>query len=250
MKPSTAIIIPARLQSVRLPEKPLVDIHGQSLIMRVYEQAIRVPGVHVVLVATDDTRILDHVLSRGGNAVMTGIHHASGTDRIGEVAQNLDVDYIINVQGDEPLIDPRQISQFLTFLTESGADIATQCIKIDRDDELLDYNVVKVVKDLHHRALYFSRQAIPAIRDAGYDKWLSKATYFRHVGIYGFRKQVLTEIVRLPKSHLEMAESLEQLRWLENGYHVYCQETDFHSIGVDTPEDVEKVVHYLIKKGF
>jgi 3-deoxy-manno-octulosonate cytidylyltransferase (CMP-KDO synthetase) len=249
MKPSTAIIIPARLQSVRLPEKPLVDIHGQSLIMRVYQQAVRVPGVSFVIVATDDIKILDHVLSRGGHAVMTGVHHASGTDRIGEVVQDLDVDYIINVQGDEPLIDPRQISQLLTFLQESGADIATQCIKINRDEELLDYNVVKVVKDIHHKALYFSRQAIPAVRDEGYDKWLSKATYFRHVGIYGFRKNVLEDLVRLPKSHLEMAESLEQLRWLENGYNVYCQETDFHSIGVDTPEDVEKVEQYLIKKG-
>lgn len=249
MSPSVAIIIPARLHSVRLPEKPLVDILGQSLIMRVYQQAVRVPGVRQVIVATDDEKILNHVQSKGGYAVMTDHRHVSGTDRIGEVAAGLDVDYIINVQGDEPLIDPRQISQFITFLAESNADIATQCIKIHHPDDLFDYNVVKVVRDCHHRALYFSRQAIPAVRDSGYWEWMSHAAYYRHLGIYGFRNKILTEIVQLPKSPLEMAESLEQLRWLENGYQIYCQETKCHSIGVDTQEDVEKVVTYLINKG-
>lgn len=247
---TTAIIIPARLQSTRLPEKPLVDILGTSLIMRVYLQAIRVPNVNHVIVATDDHKIFDHVISHGAHAVMTDKNHPSGTDRIGEVAADLDVDFVVNVQGDEPIIDPRQISDFITFLHQSNAPIATQCKKIDHPDDLFDYNVVKVVKDIRQKALYFSRQAIPAVRDVGYEKWMTSTSYYRHIGIYGFKKNILSDLVKLPKSSLEAAESLEQLRWLENGYDIFCQETHYSSIGVDTPEDIEKVVQWLIKKDF
>lgn len=245
--PSVAIVIPARLQSTRLPEKPLVDLLGTSLIMRVYRQVIKVPQVRQVVVATDDIKILEHVINHGGQAMMTDKSHTSGTDRIGEVAHSLDVDYIINVQGDEPLIDPRQISDLFTFMQDTRADICTQCIRIHKEEELFDYNVVKVVKDKNSKALYFSRQAIPAIRDVAYDKWLKKSTYFKHIGIYGFKREVLLDLVHLPISALEVSESLEQLRWLENGYSIHCQETHYSSIGVDTPDDVEKVVKYLQK---
>ncbi len=245
-----AIIIPARLNSTRLAEKPLVDIMGTSLIMRVYRQAIRVRGVKHVIVATDDKKIYDHVLSMGGHVMMTSEHHPSGTDRIGEVAIALDVDYIINVQGDEPLIDPHQIEEFIDFLKSSKADIGTQCSKINSSDILFDYNVVKVVKSYQNQALYFSRQAIPAIRDHAYDKWLDIATYFKHVGIYGFRREILLRLIQLPKAYLENIESLEQLRWLEHGYSIHCQETTYNSIGVDTQEDVDKVCHYLLTKSF
>jgi len=244
---SIAIVIPARLQSTRLPEKPLVDLLGTSLIMRVYRQAIKVPHIRQVIVATDDAKIFEHVINHGGQAMMTDTSHTSGTDRIGEVALSLDVDYIINVQGDEPLIDPRQISDFIEFMQDIGADIATQCIRIHREEDLFDYNVVKVVKDINSKALYFSRQAIPAIRDVGYDQWLKKSNYFKHIGIYGFKREVLLALVKLPMSALEVSESLEQLRWLENGYSIHCQETTYSSIGVDTPDDIEKVVKHLQK---
>lgn len=237
----TTILIPARLASTRLPEKALADIFGKSLIMHVYSQAKKVKLAHEVYVATDHHKIFDHVVAAGGKAIMTSPHHISGTDRIAEVAAGLDSDLIINVQGDEPIIHPAQIEQLISWMVEQRHNIATQCQVITDDALLFDYNVVKVVKNTQHKALYFSRQAIPAVREYGYDQWMKKATYYRHIGLYGYQRQTLLSLTKLPESPLEKAENLEQLRWLDHGFEVFCQETDYTSIGVDTEEDLEKV---------
>lgn len=250
MKNSFAIVIPARIASTRLPEKPLQDILGTSLIMRVFQRAMMVTGVSKVLVATDHTGIYDHVLSHGGNVVMTDAGHVSGTDRVAEAAQKIDAEIIINVQGDEPLIHPAQIEQLVGLMQRDDVLIGTQCLKLLDADALFDYNTVKVVKDKRDKALYFSRQAIPAFRDKPYRAWMQHAAYYRHVGIYGFKKSVLNTITNLPSSDLEIAESLEQLRWLENGIPVHCTETQYASVGVDTPEDLEKVRQILLKDMF
>ncbi|MFZ1703962.1 MAG: 3-deoxy-manno-octulosonate cytidylyltransferase [Saprospiraceae bacterium] len=235
------IIIPSRLQSTRLPEKPLAIIEGKSLIHRVYEQALLCRNADEVVVATDHESILNHVVNLGYKAVMTDPFHVSGTDRIAEVAANIDADVFINVQGDEPLIHPNQIDELIDVFRDKHVQIATQMSVIKDENELFDYNKVKVVTDIHHKALYFSRQAIPAHRDLPYKEWFAKTSYYKHVGIYGFRKEVLEQITLLGQGYLEQAESLEQLRWLENGFSIHCFPTDYESIGVDTPEDLQKV---------
>jgi len=250
MKNSFAIVIPARMASTRLPEKPLQDILGTSLIMRVFQRARQVNGVTEVLVATDHPDIYDHILRHGGNVVMTDAGHVSGTDRVAEAAQQIDAEIIINVQGDEPLIHPAQIEQLVSLMQREDVLIGTQCQRLLDADALFDYNTVKVVKDKHDKALYFSRQAIPAFRDKPYRAWMQHMAYYRHIGIYGFKKSVLNTITALPASDLEAAESLEQLRWLENGIPVHCAETQYVSAGVDTPEDLEKVRQLLLKDMF
>jgi 3-deoxy-manno-octulosonate cytidylyltransferase (CMP-KDO synthetase) len=242
-----SIIIPSRMASTRLPGKPLEDILGKSLIRRVYEQASRSALAHEVLVATDHPDIYHHVLAFGGKAVMTSEKHISGTDRIGEVAQMSDSDIFINVQGDEPLIDPGQIDELISKFKISEVEIATQKIIITSTEDLFDYNTVKVLTAKNDCALYFSRQAIPGHRDLPYRKWIDHSDYYRHVGIYGFRKKTLLELIALQPSSLERAETLEQLRWLENGYTIHCFETAYTSFGVDTPEDLEKVVHLILR---
>ncbi len=245
----TAIVIPARYASSRLPEKPLADIGGQSMIMRVYGQASKVPGIDTVVVATDHPLIADHVTAQGGRAIMTSESHVSGTDRIAEVARNLDVELLINVQGDEPFIQPGQISELAEAMwSDESVCIASQCRQITNPDLLFDYNVVKVVRRMDQKALYFSRQAIPAVRDAPYRKWMDHATYFQHIGIYGYRKDILISLTQLPPSALEKTESLEQLRWLENGYDIVCFETQYNSFGVDTPEDLAKARLLALQK--
>ena len=244
-----AIIIPARMSSSRLPEKPLADIRGKSMIMRVFEQASNVSGVDLVLVATDHEMIAEHVHTHGGKAILTSPDHTSGTDRIAEVANQLDCDLVVNVQGDEPFIEPQQIRDlFMAMEAHSDIMIATQRRKITAAEQLFDYNTVKVVCNCRDEALYFSRQAIPASRDFGFDQWLIHADYFRHIGIYGYRRETLLELTRLSPSTLEQAESLEQLRWLENGYKVYCFETAFDSLGVDTVEDLEHARRIALEK--
>lgn len=244
-----AILIPARMSSSRLPEKPLADIRGKSMIMRVFEQAAKVPGVDLVLVATDHEAIAEHVHKHGGKAILTSPDHTSGTDRIAEVVGRLDCDLVINVQGDEPFIEPQQIRDLVTAM-ESDPDIhiATQRRKIAMAEQLFDYNIVKVVCSSGNEALYFSRQAIPACRDHGYDQWMSQADYFRHIGIYGYRRETLLALTQLPPSSLERAESLEQLRWLENGFRIFCFETGYSSLGVDTPEDLEEARRIALEK--
>ena len=245
-----SIIIPARMASTRLPDKPLADIMGKSLIRRVYEQAQKSKFAHETIIATDHKKIFNHVTDWGGNVVMTSTNHTSGTDRIAEAALNMDSDIIINLQGDEPLIDPLQIDELILAMMSTEIVIGTQCTKLHNAESLFDYNVVKVVKDLQNKAMYFSRQAIPAFRDLAYRYWFDNATYYRHVGIYGFKKNVLTAITTLPSSAYEKAESLEQLRWMENGYPIHCFETLFSSIGVDTPEDLEEVRDIFIREMF
>lgn len=250
MKNTCAIVIPARMASTRLPEKPLQEILGISLIMRVFQRAQQVAGVRQVVVATDHPDIYKHVIQHGGQAVMTAITHPSGTDRVAEAAKHIDADIIINVQGDEPLIHPAQIEQLVKLMQRNDVVIGTQCQRLLNEDELFDYNVVKVVRDIHDKALYFSRQAIPSFRDKPYNVWMNHAAYFRHVGIYGFKKNILETITSLPPSALEITESLEQLRWLENGLSIHCCETNFTSIGVDTLDDLEKVKQILLKDMF
>ena len=177
----TSIIIPSRLASSRLSEKALVDIFGVSLIMRVYNQALKSRLADEVIIATDHERIFDHVLQQGAKVVMTSSEHKSGTDRIAEVARDLNSNIIINVQGDEPIINPQQIDELIILMKSGHVDIGTQCQRIYNDESLFDFNVVKVVKDINDRALYFSRQAIPANRDLGFAYWLEKSTYYRHI---------------------------------------------------------------------
>lgn len=237
----TVIVIPARMHSTRLPEKALADIAGKSLIQRVYEQALRCECAHDVIVATDHVLIFSHLQDLGYNVVMTSPDHSSGTERVAEAAAGIEADVIINVQGDEPMIDPAQIDDLSRVFEDEKVSIATQMSIVKQEADVFDYSKVKVVTDIHHRALYFSRQAIPAHRDLPYRDWPSHSVYFKHVGLYAFRKNTLLEITQLPTGLLEKAESLEQLRWLENGYTVHCFPTEYESIGVDTPEDLEKV---------
>lgn len=243
---TAAIIIPARMASTRLPRKPLADILGKSMIERVYKRCKAAKYADEVIIATDHDEILLHAQRFGARAVMTSPLHTSGTDRIGEAALMTDADIIVNVQGDEPLIDPGQIDELIEKFENPEVNIATQKIKMGAEDPLFDYNVVKVVTDLQHRALYFSRQAIPAFRDLPFREWASQTDYYRHVGIYAFRSPTLQALVKLSPTGLERAESLEQLRWLAHGYTIHCFETAFQSQSVDTAEDLEKVIQILL----
>lgn len=238
-----AAIIPARFASTRLPGKPLVDIAGKSMIQRVYQRVQQTPGIEEVLVATDDERIRSHVEAFGGKAVHTSSAHRSGTDRCAEAAESLSADYnlILNVQGDEPLIDPRQITQLLKTLQGPGVQIATLIKTIQDEHTLMNHNSPKVVLDIKGRALYFSRQPLPYYRGLDPVQWLDQQSYYHHIGIYGFNREVLKELTRLAPSSLEKAEGLEQLRWLEHGYAIHTGITEIESIAVDTPEDLQQV---------
>jgi 3-deoxy-manno-octulosonate cytidylyltransferase (CMP-KDO synthetase) len=232
-------IIPARFGSSRFPGKPLVKIAGITLIERVYRRAEQA-GLAKVIVATDDKRIENEVLSFGGKAVMTGEHH-SGTDRIAEAAANEICDAVINIQGDEPLIEPGIIKSITAALANnSWADIATAASEIKEKDEIINPNVVKVVFAANGRALYFSRSKIP---------YSSKdnANLFRHIGIYGYRKKFLKKFISLKPSPLELAESLEQLRALENGFTIHVSVVEYNGFAVDTPQDVKRVEEILIE---
>jgi 3-deoxy-manno-octulosonate cytidylyltransferase (CMP-KDO synthetase) len=220
----------------------LLDIAGKPLIQRVYEQARKVQGIQKILIATDHDEVFQSCINFGAEVIMTSDKHISGTDRLGEVANKInDFDIFINIQGDEPLIDPLMIEKLNKKLANERGGIVTLYEKISNEEEIFDYNVVKLTKNLDNKILYFSRNAIPAFRDTPYKEWLKKSIYYRHIGVYGFQSHVLKEIVKLKPSMLEQAESLEQLRWLENGYDVYGIEGIGHSIGVDTEEDLERV---------
>ncbi|WP_158828073.1 3-deoxy-manno-octulosonate cytidylyltransferase [Mucilaginibacter lacusdianchii] len=235
-------LIPARYASTRFPGKPLVDITGKVMIQRVYEQCVKCSSLDEVIVATDDERILDHIHSFGGKAVMTSASHQSGTDRCAEVAANHpEYDVIINIQGDEPYIDPVQISKVAACFNDGDTQIATLIKKITNVDDLYNANSPKVVINKLSEAIYFSRSPIPHIRGQEAEQWLPHFNYFKHIGIYGFRANVLQQVTRLPISSLEKAESLEQLRWIENGYRIRVAETDLETQAVDTPEDLRKL---------
>jgi 3-deoxy-manno-octulosonate cytidylyltransferase (CMP-KDO synthetase) len=239
-------VIPARFASTRFPGKPLVDIGGKSMIQRVYEQVQKTDAVKTIVVATDHKEIYDHVTGFGGRACMTSENHPTGTDRCFEalMLQNDKFDYVINIQGDEPFIQPDQINQLCSLLNGDTA-IATLVKKIDSEEELSNPSEVKVVVDKSHHALYFSRSVIPYLRNVPREKWLTTFKYYKHIGLYAFRTDVLKEITTIPVSPLEKAESLEQLRWLENGYSIAVAETTTESICIDTPEDITKALDYL-----
>ncbi len=237
-------IIPARYASTRFPGKPLVDIQGKSMIQRVYEQCIKADKLSSVLIATDDQRIYDHVISFGGKAWMTSHEHQSGTDRCAEIIESGkagDWDAVINIQGDEPYIHPEQINLLCEVMQEKSVAIGTLVKKIDAQSELFNHNNVKVVLNNKLDAIYFSRSPIPFNRNFPEDEWLKHSTYYKHIGIYGYKTKTLLEISKLAKTNLEITESLEQLRWIENGYQIKAAVTNLESIAIDTPDDLLKI---------
>jgi len=237
-------IIPARYASSRFPGKPLVEISGKSMIQRVYEQALKAKSLQRVVVATDDARILNHVLEFGGDAVMTSSNHPTGTDRCFEALEKAGgvtkYDYAINIQGDEPFIDPDTIDQIASLL-DFKTEIATAVKKIKDYDTLRDPNVVKAVLTIRKQCLYFSRQIVPYVRGYEPEEWLEHADFYKHIGIYAYRSDVLEQISHIPTSPLENTEKLEQLRWLGYGYKIYAIVTNYESFGIDTKEDLEKI---------
>jgi 3-deoxy-manno-octulosonate cytidylyltransferase (CMP-KDO synthetase) len=237
-------VIPARFASTRFPGKPLVSIAGKSMIQRVYEQASLAKRIQEVVVATDDSRIYEHVRSFSGNVVMTNPKHPSGTDRCAEVAlQFPEASIILNIQGDEPFIQPEQIDVLVeTLLQSDHFEVATLAKHITKEEELHNPNVVKVVFSQKHAALYFSRHAIPYVRAQAPEKWLEHYRYYKHIGLYAFRRDALQRIAALPPSSLEQAESLEQLRWLDNGLQIAVGITNLETTGIDTPEDLERLL--------
>jgi 3-deoxy-manno-octulosonate cytidylyltransferase (CMP-KDO synthetase) len=236
-------VIPSRYASTRFPGKPLVDIKGKTMIQRVYEQAKLCKSFADVIVATDDQRILKHVKSFGGKVMMTNENHPSGTDRCAEVLTKLDEKYdaVVNVQGDEPFIQPEQLEQLIACFKNPKTQIATLVKKIDTTDDLLNINLPKVIFNKEMKAIYFSRLPIPGQKSVDTEQWVQNHPYYRHIGLYGYRADVLKEITKLSPSPLENIESLEQLRWLEADYTITVSITEFESIGIDTPNDLNKI---------
>jgi 3-deoxy-manno-octulosonate cytidylyltransferase (CMP-KDO synthetase) len=236
-------VIPARYNSTRFPGKPLVMIRGKTMIRRVYEQALKARCLSDVIIATDDDRILSHVKDFGGNVSMTSTYHRSGTERCGEILEkhNRDtIDAVINIQGDEPFIDPGQIDEVGELMEAPGTEIATLARMIETDKEINDPNVVKVVFDKKKNALYFSRAPIPFLRSAKPGHWHDQKQHYKHIGIYAYTTVTLRQIIALPEWNLEKAESLEQLRWLSSGYDIRIGITNRDSISIDTPADLSK----------
>ncbi len=261
---SAVVIIPARYASTRFPGKPLALLMGKPLIQHVYEKALGARLAKDVIVATDSEQIFEKVLSFGGKALMTAESHVSGTDRIAEAAAGLHYDIIVNVQGDEPLIQPEMIDAVIAVLDDSRAAIGTLAIKTCSPRDIFDPNTVKVAFDEEGFACYFSRAPIPFHRDVFTakphssssgtdDSYLYRSAdtacediaVFKHIGIYSYRKDVLMRLSELPPSRLELIEKLEQLRALENGYRIRVKQTTYETIGVDTPEDLERIEQCL-----
>ena len=242
-------IVPARFASTRFPGKPLADIGGKSMIQRVYDQVKKSSLLANVIVATDHKKIYDHVIAFGGAACMTSENHPSGTDRCYEALtkQTDTFDYVINVQGDEPFIAPEQID-LLASLLDGKVELATLIKAIEDEDQLFNPNVVRVAVNKQNEAIYFTRSTIPYLRNVPQKEWFAKHTFFKHIGMYAYRADVLKKITRLEISSLEKAESLEQLRWIENGFNVKVAITKIETIGIDAPEDVAKALA-LLKTG-
>ncbi len=241
-------VIPARYASSRFPGKPLADIQGKSMIQRVYEQAVKVASLSEVVVATDDERIRAHVESWGGKVMMTADTHRSGTERCAEVAATLTpkADIVVNIQGDEPFIQPDQIQLLIDVFEQNKAvEIASLAKAITTEEELLSPNVVKVVMDTNKRALYFSRSVIPFLRDQDNKKAFETSLFYKHIGLYAYTSEALANISHLPPHALEQAESLEQLRWLANGYGIQMAITTHQAISVDTPEDLAYLLQQM-----
>lgn len=242
-----AVIIPARYASTRFPGKPLAMIADKYMIQRVYEQACK--SVETVYIATDDQRIYDAASGFGGNAVFTSPAHTSGTDRCAEAAKIImtetgkRIDVVINVQGDEPFIKPEQIDLLKSCFSDKDVTLATLIRKTAAGEDIFNPGRPKVILDVNSNAIYFSRAAIPFIRDHQSSQWTSLHTYYMHIGLYAYKSDVLEKITSLPQSPLEKAESLEQNRWIENGYKIRCAETAWESFGIDTPEDLDKAIN-------
>ena len=238
-------IIPARYASTRFPGKPLAMLGGKPVIQRVYEQVKSVLGQ--AWVATDDERILQAVEAFGGQAVMTRSDHESGTDRIEEAAQKIGTtaDVIINVQGDEPFIQRSQLQTIIHLFDDPATQIGTIGKPFESMEQVLNPNSPKIVCDVRGYAMYFSRSVIPFVRGQEQDTWLTHFPYLKHLGLYAYRRSVLHEITQLPQSPLELAESLEQLRWLQNGYRIKVGLSDVETVGIDTPEDLARAEAFL-----
>ncbi|MCI8462029.1 MAG: 3-deoxy-manno-octulosonate cytidylyltransferase [Lachnospiraceae bacterium] len=235
-------VIPARYESSRFPGKPLAMIAGKTMIERVYKRVREVPEIDEVFTATDDERIYDEVVSFGGKAVMTG-QCSCGTERVYEAVKDLECDIVMNVQGDEPLIRKEMIRDLLNAMEDTDILMATLRKRIVSQEDIQNPNVVKVIVDQNDNALYFSRFPVPYNRDG-----IEEAPYFKHIGLYGYRKDFLCHYVKMPKSTLEKCENLEQLRVLENGFPIRVKETFYESIGVDLPEHIEQVERILKEK--
>ena len=238
-------IIPARYGSTRFPGKPLAMLGGKTVIQRVYEQAINV--LHEAYVATDDDRIQKAVEQFGGKAIMTSPNHKSGTDRIQEAATKIgtDADVIINIQGDEPFIHASQLDTVKSLFDDPQTQIATLGKPFESIETVESPNSPKIVCDLNGYALYFSRSVIPYVRGHEPKDWLKEFPYLKHIGLYAYRREVLAQITQLPQSPLEQAESLEQLRWLQNGYRIKVGLTDVETVGIDTPDDLKWAEAFL-----
>jgi len=239
-------IIPSRFASTRFPGKPLVDINGKTMIQRVYEQAKLV--LKDVYVATDDSRIEREVIRFGGNVVITRDDHESGTDRIAEAVQKIEAetnknfDIVVNIQGDEPFIQPEQIQEIISCFENKNTEIATLVKKIDNNNEIFDINKPKVIFNKNMQAVYFSRSPIPFLRNVEKSEWHLKHSFYKHIGMYAYKTETLKKLTQLAQSPLELAESLEQLRWIENKFIISVAITEFESLGIDTPEDLEKAI--------
>jgi len=243
-------IIPSRYDSTRFPGKPLLDLGGKTMIQRVYGQSSK--ALEWVYVATDDERIYNNVLSFGGNVIMTSKDHKTGTDRcseaikiIHEINKDLHFDVVINIQGDEPFIKPEQIRILMSCFDNKSIQIATLAKHITVKEEIFSPNIVKLIRNNNSQAIYFSRSVIPFIRNENPENWHKVYSFLKHIGIYAFRTSVLKELTLLSSTPTELAESLEQNRWIENGYSIHVEITEFETMAIDTPQDIEKVKHFF-----
>ncbi len=241
-------IIPARYESMRFPGKPLANIGGKTMIQRVYEQASK--ALEWVYVATDDERIMENVTSFGGKVVLTSKNHKSGTDRCFEAIQKIQAmeegmhfEVVMNIQGDEPFIKPEQLRLLMSCFDDKSVQIATLAKQISLNEELFDPNIVKVIRNKELQAIYFSRSPIPYLRSENKENWHNAFLYLKHIGIYAYKTNILRSLTLLSPSTLEIAESLEQNCWIENGYSILVETTKYDTIAIDTPEDLEKVQH-------
>ncbi len=241
-------IIPARYGSTRFTGKPLAEIKGLPMIIHVLNNVSK-SKIKNIYVATDDTRIYDVVNNYGYNAIITDVNHKNGTERVNEAANILNIpdnDFIINIQGDEPFIASKLIDDLMDFVCNKNIDLATAATHFDNFDELFSPNNIKITTDLKGKALYFSRSIIPYNRDLDCKEWLDSYPYKKHIGIYVYKKIILNELNKLHPTLLEETEKLEQLRWLDNGYAIYVMDTDYRSISVDTPEDLEAINNLIV----
>jgi len=245
--PAVLAVIPARYASTRLPGKPLSKILGKPMIQRVFERVRKAATISKVVVATDDERIRAAVQAFGGEAVLTRTDHLNGTERVAEVAIHIEAAIYVNIQGDEPLIAPAAIDAVAAaMLEDESVQIATPCSLIRHKNEIMDPNIVKVARDFDSNGLYFSRAPIPWVRDSAGSV---AASHWKHIGLYGYRREALLEYPTLPPGELERIEQLEQLRWLENGYRIRTVESDYDAVSVDIPADISRVEELIRSRG-